>query len=545
MKKTQLILGFLIVALSSFAQEYSAIKVIKDAISESFNEWLMKGEFETSAEYANRVKDSSNIVLDKISNSKMIYYRELVKESMLKKPDFLKYDADNEYYVMKCTIVNYPNLHNFDLYETTDTIYIPMKRSVAIDIKKFENISFIPIDLEIVNDKWIVKKAGILFDSNFDINSRPNHSFENGDFFVWLGDGGDNEKYKLNTDVSSIKNISEISMTSVKKKDMGHRASPACYALWDITKQPKYSKIKSKPINFTLEDLNITLPTIKTNDAPLADNKPKEPELDMTKVQTTNQNPNAIAVVIGNRDYTATKHVTYAIDDAQTMKSYLVKVLGYSESNIYYMENATKSNFETLFGTKDDPQGKLANSIKPGESDVFIYYSGHGAPSLKNNKGYFVPVDCDPQYVEQGGYSLDLFYQNISKIKARSVNIVTDACFSGAEIYKNISPITITVTNPIVVDSNCVVLSSSAGSQVSSWYNEKKHGLFTYFFLRAMQDREKSDTNKDGKLTYNEIYQYVSDKTAGVPAFARSIHNIEQTPTIQGGGVDKVCIVYK
>jgi len=534
MKTKLVILFFLIVTLSSFAQEYSATKEIKDAISESFNEWLLKGEFETSAEYMNRVKDSSNIVLGKISNSKMIYFRELAKERMVSKPKFLKYDADNEYYIIECS-------------NSIDNIYIPIKRSVAVDFKRYnDNIIYMPIDIEIVNDKWIVKKAVIIFDYNFNINYPPVHFVKNGECFVSLGDGGgDNETYKINTDVSAIKNISEINMTSVEKNEMGKYASPVCYALWDIAKQPNYSEIKSKPINFTLEDLNITLPTIKTNDAPLADNKPKEPELDMTKVQTTNQNPNAIAVVIGNRDYTATKHVTYAIDDAQTMKSYLVKVLGYSESNIYYMENATKSNFETLFGTKDDPQGKLANSIKPGESDVFIYYSGHGAPSLKNNKGYFVPVDCDPQYVEQGGYSLDLFYQNISKIKARSVNIVTDACFSGAEIYKNISPITITVTNPIVVDSNCVVLSSSAGSQVSSWYNEKKHGLFTYFFLRAMQDREKSDTNKDGKLTYNEIYQYVSDKTAGVPAFARSIHNIEQTPTIQGGGVDKVCIVYK
>ena len=268
-------------------------------------------------------------------------------------------------------------------------------------------------------------------------------------------------------------------------------------------------------------------------------------DVDKISIQTKNKNSNAFAIVIGNKDYQHTKEVSFAKNDARTIKKYLVGVLGYNEGNILYIENATKSNFETYFGTKENPQGKLYNTIKQGISDVFIYYAGHGAPGLKDNKGYFVPVDCDPQYVEQGGYSLNLFYLNISKLNAKSITVITDACFSGAEIFNNISPIIITVSNPIAVADNCVVLSSSTGSQVSSWYNDKQHGMFTYFFLKALQDKDKSDKNKDGRLTFKEIFDYVSDKTEGVPYYARSIHGVDQTPTIQGTGVENVFIEYK
>jgi len=310
----------------------------------------------------------------------------------------------------------------------------------------------------------------------------------------------------------------------------------------NFSEQPDYNPSNIQSVSINLDDFSISFPTQTTisNQA-----STQLPDLNMNSIQSKNTNPDAFAVVIGNKDYQSTKNVSYAINDAQTIKKYLINILGYKEGNIFYMEDASKSNFETFFGTKENPQGKLYNNIKHGTSDVFVYYSGHGAPGLKDKKGYFVPIDCDPQYVEQGGYSLDLFYNNISKLNAKSITVVTDACFSGAEIFDNISPVTITVSNPIAVADNCVVLSSSSGSQVSSWLKDKQHGMFTYFFLRALQDKNKSDKNNDGKLSFEEIFNYVSDKTEGVPYYARSINGIEQTPTIQGKGENNIFIEYK
>lgn len=259
--------------------------------------------------------------------------------------------------------------------------------------------------------------------------------------------------------------------------------------------------------------------------------------------RTKLSNPDAVAVVIGNTNYEKTRNVDFAISDAETIRKYLVNVLGYKDGNIIFKADASKGDFELFFGNQDRYEGRLYDIVKPGRSDVFVYYSGHGAPGLKSKKGYFVPVEADPQYIELGGYPAEVLYSNLSKIPARSITVVLDACFSGAAVFENISPMVIKIDNPMVNMKNVVVLSSSQGSQVSSWYNEKRHGMFTYFFLKAIHDMN-ADYNGDRKLTFDEIFRFVSDNADGVPYYARRIHGVKQTPTIEGEYKDKVLLRY-
>lgn len=266
-------------------------------------------------------------------------------------------------------------------------------------------------------------------------------------------------------------------------------------------------------------------------------------DVDINLPKTGAVNPNGIAVIIGNRDYSKTKNVDYAIHDARAMKMYLTEVFGFKEGNIFYFENATKSDFEVVFGNKGNHEGKLYNAVKPDLSDVFVFYSGHGAPDLKNYTGYFVPVDSDPQYISITGYSSDVFFENLSKVPSRSTTIVLDACFSGADLLEGVSPVGIKSKN-FESGIKGALLSSSAGTQVSSWYAEKNHGMFTYFFLKAIQDAN-ADYDGDKQLKMREIHQYVSDKSEGVPYYARRYRNVDQTPTIQGTQQDFVLVTYR
>jgi tetratricopeptide (TPR) repeat protein len=271
--------------------------------------------------------------------------------------------------------------------------------------------------------------------------------------------------------------------------------------------------------------------------------KGKQSEIHSNIPRSKHENRNAIAVVIGNQRYAHTKNVEYALNDADAITRYLTKTFGYKKGNVFYIKNASKSDFELYFGNKDSYKGKLYNAIKEGKSDVFIYYSGHGAPGLKDSKGYLVPVEADPQYLELSGYPVDVFYKNLSEIPARSITVVLDACFSGATIFNNISPIVLEIDNPIINLKNAVVLSSSSGRQVSSWYNEKKHGMFTYFFLKAIHNKN-ADYNRDNRLTFKEVYRYISDKSEGVPYYARRMNGVEQNPTIEGNYKRKVLVQY-
>jgi hypothetical protein len=259
--------------------------------------------------------------------------------------------------------------------------------------------------------------------------------------------------------------------------------------------------------------------------------------------KTKMSQPNAVAIVIGNKDYFKTGSVDYALKDAKSIKDYLIYSLGFKEGNVIYRENITKSNFEELFGTKEVIEGKLYNMIKQDISDVVIYYSGHGAPGLKNFKGYLIPVECDPSYIELGGYSLETLYANLARLPAKSITVIVDACFSGEDIYTGISSVLPKVTNPAFAMKNGVLITSSKSSEPSNWYIDEEHGLFTYFFLRALKEKDISDENRDGQLTFQEIYNYISSPTEGIPYYARNYYNKEQHPTIQGA-TDRVFIDY-
>ena len=253
------------------------------------------------------------------------------------------------------------------------------------------------------------------------------------------------------------------------------------------------------------------------------------------------QNSDAIAVVIGNHNYSNpdVPDVEFAINDAKTVKKYLINVLGFREGNIILKENATKSDLDRFFGTKSEPNAQLSDYVKSHKSDIFVYYSGHGAPDIKGKKGYLMPVDADPNYIRINGYSLDLLYKNLNKLPAKSVTVVLDACFSGGSqqgmIIKNASPMYIDIKAPLIGE-NLNLITSSEGDQISSWYPEAKHSLFTYYVLRAL--RGEADSNKNRKVTLSELKKYLTEQ---VTYMARRKYGREQTPIVRGDLGSVIC----
>jgi len=133
-------------------------------------------------------------------------------------------------------------------------------------------------------------------------------------------------------------------------------------------------------------------------------------------------------------------------------------------------------------------------------------------------------------------------YKQMEEIKAKSVTIVIDACFSGKSegdtpVIRSASPVFFDISNPLLNVKNGVVFTSSTGKQVSSWYHKKQHGLFTYYFLQGLRGR--ADTNNDGQITVKELEKHISKN---VPEQARILYNREQTPEVMG---DKEAVLVK
>ena len=275
-------------------------------------------------------------------------------------------------------------------------------------------------------------------------------------------------------------------------------------------------------------------------------------EIDVRKdiPKTGMTNPQAVAVVIGNRNYTYrdVPDVDFAHNDALIVKEYLIRTLGYKQENIIYRQDATKGTFEEVFGTRDNHRGKLFNYVLPeGLSDIFIYYSGHGAPDVKSSldekPSYLVPVDANPSNVSLGGYSLDVLYENLKQTPYRHATVVIDACFSGMSaggtLIGEISGLGLpTLEIPGISQDRSAIFTATGSQQVANWYRDKQHSLFTYFFLKAL--RGEADVNGDNRLTASEISEYVGRQ---VLSTARRYHSRDQNPHLIGNQ-DAVLVTY-
>lgn len=228
------------------------------------------------------------------------------------------------------------------------------------------------------------------------------------------------------------------------------------------------------------------------------------------------QRQNDLAVVIGIENYKGLPKSDYSKSDAGLVKDYL-KALGFRDRNIEFITDgdATKSAIEKSI------EAWLPNRVKK-DSKVFVYYSGHGAPEPKTGDAYIVPFDGDPNYLEVTGYSLKRLYDKLGKLQAAEVVVLLDSCFSGAGgrsvLAKGARPL-VMMTDIKSIPSNMAILSATQGTQISTSSTEKGHGVFTYYFLKAL---------KYGKKTIAEIYEYIKPL---VEDEAKTL-NVQQSPSI-------------
>ncbi|MDP3112131.1 MAG: caspase family protein, partial [Thermodesulfovibrionales bacterium] len=124
--------------------------------------------------------------------------------------------------------------------------------------------------------------------------------------------------------------------------------------------------------------------------------------------------------------------------------------------------------------------------------------------------------------LEDTGYPLKRLYDKLGKLQVAEVIVLLDSCFSGAGgrsvLAKGARPLVMMVDTG-VLSSNMAVLSATQGTQISTSSPEKGHGVFTYYFLKAL---------KDGKKDIAEIYSYIKPL---VEDEAKQI-NVQQSPSV-------------
>ena len=287
--------------------------------------------------------------------------------------------------------------------------------------------------------------------------------------------------------------------------------------------------------------------------------KPAAPTLvsdvDTVRPATSPYAKNSIAVVIGNKDYRkGTNPVEFALRDAATMKDLFLKSFRLDPNDVWLYENAGFADLISVFGSPDNVRKSRiyrSAALRDDPPDLFVYYSGHGAPSTSGEtrgKGYLIPVDADLMAIADTGYAIDDLIANVNTMRkngiVKSAWIVFDACFSGqsgdgSQIVKNVSGLAIKPVAPEAVEAGTTLMFASSGEEFASWYPGKGHGLFTYFLLKGLEGAADSDKNR--RISMPELDSYLRRQ---VPRFANGLNGQEQTPQVFYDKADGDMLVY-
>ncbi len=253
--------------------------------------------------------------------------------------------------------------------------------------------------------------------------------------------------------------------------------------------------------------------------APKAAAPVRDTRIDTDIPVTGKSSPNTFAVIIGNENYLHVARVPHALNDAKVFAAYCQKTLGLPKQNIRSYQDAT---FGTMLTALSDLKS-IAEAYE-GNIQVLFYYAGHGIPNETGSSSYLLPVDANGTQTE-ACLPLERLYQELGGLDARSVIVFMDACFSGAQRGDGM----LVSARGIVVKAksgrptgNTVVFSAAQGDETAFPYNEKGHGLFTYYLLEKIKETK-------GNVTLGELYEYVETQ---VKRQSVVINRKSQTPTV-------------
>ncbi len=258
------------------------------------------------------------------------------------------------------------------------------------------------------------------------------------------------------------------------------------------------------------------------------------------------------ALVIANKDYKHTGPVRFAFRDAAAIEKALVDTMGVPQQNIIFEKNLSKGALEYWFGTDDQP-GQLSARVSGSDSELIVYFAGHGSKfdgsDVNEPVPYLLGTDTRPEALRRTGYSLNTLKANLRKIKKQKltsgrVMLVLESCFSGS--YNDGDLLTgrsapafgrpatvVTATEEKVEDF--VVLAAAQGDQFAVWDNKWERSVFTDALVSGLYgeaDDERFEGNSDGAVTLGELQTFVSKR------IERRLHatgiTARQDPVING-----------
>ena len=129
-------------------------------------------------------------------------------------------------------------------------------------------------------------------------------------------------------------------------------------------------------------------------------------------------------------------------------------------------------------------------------------------PDEAERTAYLLPVDGSAKDMSTC-VSMKEVYQRLGRIEAESVTVLLDACFCGLQRGKEEAILAtrgVAIrTKPEDLTGKVVVFTAASDKETALAYEEKRHGLFTYYLLRKLKETR-------GNVTLGELVESVTQE---------------------------------
>jgi hypothetical protein len=238
---------------------------------------------------------------------------------------------------------------------------------------------------------------------------------------------------------------------------------------------------------------------------------------------------NNFALVIGIDDYAAPlPKLETAVNDAKSIAGLLSSKYGFQVTTLLNQG-----------ATRDKILDAIAHYRKSlAENDSFlIYYAGHGSYDRTTDKGYWLPVDADPDpLITSRDISADDLVTEVRGLPARHVIIISDSCFSG-DLSRDAGDLSPSDGNQAYIRrmqrAPSRTLMASGSDEPVSDSGSQDHSVFAALLLQAMQSRSRQAFTADD--LFSSVRKSVLARSGQSPQYTSLRDSIRPSASLDTG----------
>lgn len=232
-----------------------------------------------------------------------------------------------------------------------------------------------------------------------------------------------------------------------------------------------------------------------------------------SSAQITAQAGRYYALIIGNNSYQYVPSLRTAESDAKALEQILRERYGFETKLLL---NAKR---EQIIVTLNEYRRK----VEPN-SNLLIYYAGHGYNDTEVEKAYWLPVDARKED-NANWISADDITVNVKGIPARHVVVVSDSCYSGT-IARGVEFLLTRAMEPMGRDRYLLKMSNgksrtlmaSGGNEPVDDDGSGGHSVFANALLTGLMQMDR-DIFSAEELYYSFIREVVTGKSNQTPEY--------------------------